>query len=88
VGHPLAPFMTLPQPTPAEHELGTTLDPFPGRGLQPPLVLAAPRSNTDLGRADDFTARTIDSYLVIGQYSTSPPPCQLLVTWSLPAGID
>jgi hypothetical protein len=87
-GHPLAPFITVPQPTPAEHELGTTLDPFHGRGLQTPLVLAAPRSNIDLGHGADFTARTIGSRLLTCQYSIPPQLCQLLVTWSLPAGID
>jgi hypothetical protein len=64
-GHPLAPLLTVPQPPPSTQNLGTAMDPFPiRRGLQTPLVLAAPRSTTDLGSADDFSTRMIDSYLV------------------------
>jgi hypothetical protein len=72
-GHPLAPFLTVPQPPLAEHDLGTQLEPSHGRGLQAPLILAAPMSTTDLGRAADLSARTVDSYLLTCQYSTSPP---------------
>jgi hypothetical protein len=62
--HPLAPFLTVPQPPPDKQNLGTALDPFPGRGLQTPLVLAPPRSTTVLGPADDLPSRMIDSYLL------------------------
>jgi hypothetical protein len=63
-GHPLAPFLTVPQPPPADQNLGHAMDPFPSRGLHTPLVLAAPRSTTDLGPADDSPTRMIDSYLL------------------------
>jgi hypothetical protein len=36
------------------------------------MVMAAPRSTTDLGRADDFSTRMIDSTLLTCQYSTTP----------------
>jgi hypothetical protein len=72
-GHPLAPFLNVPQPPAAEHDLGTALETSPGWGLQAPLVLAAPRSTTDLRRAVDLSARIVDSYLLTSQYSTSPP---------------
>jgi hypothetical protein len=42
MGHPLAPFLTVPQPPPSEQNMGTILDPSPTRGLQTPLVLAPP----------------------------------------------
>jgi hypothetical protein len=59
--HPLAPFLTVPQPPPERHHLGTALIPSPGRGLQSPLVVAPPRSTKDLGPADDLPSRMIDS---------------------------
>jgi hypothetical protein len=42
VGHPLAPFLTVPQPPLAEESLSTIMDPSPSRGLQTPMVLAPP----------------------------------------------
>jgi hypothetical protein len=64
-GHPLAPFVTVPKLPPVKHNMGNALDPFSiRRGLQTPLVLAAPRSTTDHGSADDFSTRMIDSYLL------------------------
>jgi hypothetical protein len=62
--HPLAPFLTMPQSTPDRHYLSTAMDPTPRRGLQTPLVVAPPRSTTDLGPADDIPSRMIDSYLL------------------------
>jgi hypothetical protein len=53
--------------------MSNVLDPSPSRGLQTPLVLAPPRSIPDLGPADDLSSRPIDSYLLRGKYSTSPP---------------
>jgi hypothetical protein len=70
--HPLAPFLMVPQPPPNKQNLGTTMDPSPGRGLQTPLVLAPARSTYDLGPADDLSSRMIDSYLLTCQYSTPP----------------
>jgi hypothetical protein len=61
-GHPLAPFNTVPQPPPAAQNLGTALKPSVGKGLQTPLVLAAPMSTTDMGRAVDLSTRTVDRY--------------------------
>jgi hypothetical protein len=40
---------------------------------KPPLVLAAPRSTTNLGRAADLSARMVDSYLLTSHDSTSTP---------------
>jgi hypothetical protein len=72
-GHPVAPFLTVPQLPPVKQNLGTALDPFPiRRGLQTPLVFPAPRSTTALGPADDFSPRMIDSYLLTCKYSTTP----------------
>jgi hypothetical protein len=64
VGHPLAPFLTAPQITNADHGLGSPMEPTPGTRLQTPLVLTAPTSAPDLGRAVDLSARMIDSYLL------------------------
>jgi hypothetical protein len=72
VGHPLAPFLTAPQLATAERGRGTPVEPTPGARLQTPLVLTAPSSAPDLGRAVDLSARLIDSYLLKGQYSTAP----------------
>jgi hypothetical protein len=72
VGHPLAPFLTAPQIPNADHGLGSPLAPTPGTRLQTPLVLTAPSSAYDLGRAVDPSARVIDSYLLTCQYSTAP----------------
>jgi hypothetical protein len=74
-GHPLAPFVTVPQPPPAKHDLGIAPEPSHGRGLKAPLIFAAPRSSTDLGRAADLSARTVDSYLLTWPILQSPPPC-------------
>jgi hypothetical protein len=73
VGHPLAPFLTTPQITNAKHGLGSPLEPTPCTGLQTPLVLNAPISAPNLGRAVDLSARMIDSYLLTCQHSTAPP---------------
>jgi hypothetical protein len=73
VGHPLAPFLTAPQLATADHGRSTPLEPTPGPGLQTPMVLSAPTTAPDLGRAVDLSARLIDSYLLTGQYSTAPP---------------
>jgi hypothetical protein len=73
VDHPLAPFLTAPQIPNADHGLGSPLEPTPGTALQTPLVLTAPSSAPDLGRANDLSARVIDSYLLTSQYSTAPP---------------
>jgi hypothetical protein len=76
-------------PNQPQHDWGTALNPFPGQGLHTPLVLTAPWATSDLGPADDLSARMIDSYLLTGWYSTSPPPpFQLLVAWRLPPGFD
>jgi hypothetical protein len=72
-GHPLAPFLTVPQLPSANQGMGSPLEPAPGVGLQAPLVLAAPPSFCDLGRAADLSACTIDSYLLTCQYSAAPP---------------
>jgi hypothetical protein len=73
VGHPMAPFLTVPQLPTANHGMGSPLEPAPGAvGLQAPLVLAAPPPSSDLGRAADLSARTIDSYLLTCQYSAAP----------------
>jgi hypothetical protein len=72
VGHPLAPFLTAPQTATVEHGRGTPLEPTPGTWLQTPLVLTAPLTAPDLGRAVDLSARLIDSYLLTCQYSTAP----------------
>jgi hypothetical protein len=61
-GHPLAPLNNVPQPPPTEHDLGTAFEPSHGKGLQTPLVLAAPRSITDMGRAADLSTRSDDPY--------------------------
>jgi hypothetical protein len=67
------------------------MNPALGRGLQTPLVLAAPQSNTDLGRAVDLFGpqnRLIPPHMLV---STPPPPPgtnQLLDTWSFPSRID
>jgi hypothetical protein len=72
-GHPLAPFLTVPQLPPVKQNKGTAMDPFPiRRKLKTPMVLAAPWSTTDLGTADDFSTRLIDSYLLTSQYSATP----------------
>jgi hypothetical protein len=42
--------------------LGTALEPSLGRGLQTPLVLAAPWLTTDMGRAANLSTRIIDQY--------------------------
>jgi hypothetical protein len=73
VGHPLAPFLIVPQLPTANHGVGTPLEPAPGVGLQTPLVFAAPQPSAHLGRAADLSARTIDSCLLTCQYSTAPP---------------
>jgi hypothetical protein len=70
-GHPLAPFIIVPQPPSAAQDLGIALEPSPGRGLHTPLVLAAPRSTTDMGWADDLSAHAVDSYILTCHYSTS-----------------
>jgi hypothetical protein len=44
----------------------------PGRGLKTPLVFVAPRLTTYMGRPADLSARIVISYLLIGQYSTTP----------------
>jgi hypothetical protein len=72
VGHPLAPFLTAPQLTNAEHGLGSPLEPVLGTGLQTPMVLIAPTPAPNLGRAVDLSTRMIDSYLLTGMYSTAP----------------
>jgi hypothetical protein len=72
-GHPLAPFLSVPQPPPASHNLGTPLEHSPSRGLQTRMVLAAPKSTTDLERTAYLSTRLVDSYLLTCQYSTSPP---------------
>jgi hypothetical protein len=70
---PASPVPHCPATTPVKQNLGTAMDPFPiRRGLKTPMVLAAPRSTTDLGSADDFSTRMIDSYLLTGQNSTTP----------------
>jgi hypothetical protein len=57
---------------PVKQNLGTVEDPFPiRRGLQTPLVIAAPRSITDLGPSDDFSTLMIDSYLLTCKYSNT-----------------
>jgi hypothetical protein len=73
VGHPLAPFLTVPQLATAAHGLGSSLEPAPSVGLQAPLVLPAPQPSPYLGWAADLSARTIDSYLLTCLYSTAPP---------------
>jgi hypothetical protein len=72
VGHPLAPFLTVPQLPTADHGMGSPLEPAPGVSLQAPLGLTAPPPSPNLGRAVDLSARTIDSYLLTCQYSTAP----------------
>jgi hypothetical protein len=74
VGHPLAPFLTAPQLVTAEHGRGTPMEPTPGTWLQTPLVLTAPTTAPDLGRAVNLSSRLIDSYLLTSQYSTALPP--------------
>jgi hypothetical protein len=61
-GHPLALLNAMPQPPPSAQDLDTALEPSPVRGLKTPLVLAAPRSTTDVGRAADPSTRTDDLY--------------------------
>jgi hypothetical protein len=61
-GHPLALLNTVPQPPPSAQALGTALEPSPAKGLQTPLVLAAPRSTTALGRTADSPTHTDDPY--------------------------
>jgi hypothetical protein len=61
-GRPLAPLNVVPQPPPAAQDLGTVLEPSHGRGLHTPLILAAPMSTTDMGRAADLSTRTNDPY--------------------------
>jgi hypothetical protein len=53
VGHPLAPFLTAPQLATAERGRGTPLEPTPGTWLEVPLVLTAPSTAPNLGRAVD-----------------------------------
>jgi hypothetical protein len=73
VGRPLAPFLTAPQLTIADHGMGSPLEPTPGTGLRTPMVLTAPTPAPNLGRAVDLSARMIDSYLLTCQYSTATP---------------
>jgi hypothetical protein len=61
-GRPLAPLNYVPQPPPAAQDLGTASEPSHARGLHTPMVLAAPKSTTDLGRAADLSTRTNDPY--------------------------
>ena len=73
-GHPLTPFLSTTQLPRPRQVLGTASDPLPiHRGLQAPLVLSAPQSTGTLGVADDLSTRMIDSLLLTGQYSTTPP---------------
>jgi hypothetical protein len=72
VGHPLAPFLTVPQLPTADHGMGSPLEPAPGVGLEAPMVLVARQPSYDLGWAADLSARTIDFYLLTCQYSTAP----------------
>ena len=61
-GHPLSLLNPVSQPPPSAQDLDPALEPSPARGLQTPLVLAAPRSTTDLGRAADSPTHTDDMY--------------------------
>jgi hypothetical protein len=73
-GHPLTPFLSTSQLPHPQQILGTPMDPLPlRRGLQTPLVLSIPRSTENPGQADDFSTRTIDTLLLTGQYSSTPP---------------
>jgi hypothetical protein len=63
-GHPLAPFITAPQLPTALNDKGTAQEPSPIRGPKAPLVLATSRSTTNMGRATDLSARTVDSCLL------------------------
>jgi hypothetical protein len=62
VGHPLALLNFVLQPPPSAQDLDTALEPTPVRGLHTPLVLAARRSTTDMGRAADLSTRTDNPY--------------------------
>jgi hypothetical protein len=61
-GHPLAPLNTVPPPPPAAQDLGTALEPSHVRRLRTPLILAAPKSTTDPGRAADLPTHADDPY--------------------------
>jgi hypothetical protein len=61
-GHPLALFNTVLPPPQAAQDMSTALAPSPIRRLRTPLVLADPRSTTDLGRAADLSTHTNDQY--------------------------
>jgi hypothetical protein len=70
--HPLVPFITALRLPNADTDLGTTLEHALGRGIKTPLVLAAPRSTIDIGRAVDPSSRTVDLYIITCHYSTTP----------------
>jgi hypothetical protein len=72
VGHPLAPFLTVPQLPTVHHGMSSPIEPAPGVGLQAPLVIVAPPPTYDLERAADLSAGTIDSYLLTCQFSAAP----------------
>jgi hypothetical protein len=61
-GHPLALLNIVPPPPPTAQDLGTALEPSPVIGLRTPLVLAAPRSTTNLGEAADLPTHIDDPY--------------------------
>jgi hypothetical protein len=88
--HPLTPFLIVPQP-PSTSRTGLGYCPRSLPWPRTPNTSSPrrPRPNTDMGQADHFTARTIDSYLLTCHNSTPPHThCQRLATCSFPAGID